>query len=97
MSDWWLLSCSPISYWWFFLRLVRSTGTRNNNQATVFTIVVYYKQNDELKHVSNAMISDNFHDTIAVYEYQKIVISYRKTNFAVKKVYYLTDGAGQHF
>ena len=59
---------------------------------------MYYKQNDELKHVNIAVISDNLnHDTIAVYEYQKIVISYLKTNFAVKKVYYLTDGAGQHF
>ena len=28
----------------------------NNNQATVFTVVVYYKQNDELKHVSIAVI-----------------------------------------
>ena len=36
----------------------------NNNQATVFTVVVYYKQNDELKHVSIAVISDNLnHDT----------------------------------
>ena len=70
----------------------------NNSQAIVFTVVVYYKQNDELKHVSIALISDNLnHDTIAFYEYQKIVISYLKTNFAVKKVYYLTDGAGQHF
>ena len=44
------------------------------------------------------MISDNLnHDTIAVYEYQKIVIPYLKTNFVIKKVYYLTDGAGQHF
>ena len=70
----------------------------NNNQATVFTVVVYYKQNNELKHVSIAVISDKLnHDTIAVYEYKKIVVSYLKTNFTVKKVYYLTDGAGQHF
>ena len=69
----------------------------NNNQATVFTAVVYCKQN-ELKHVSIAVICDNLnHDTIAVYEYQKIVISYLKINFVIKKVYYLTDGAGQHF
>ena len=68
----------------------------NNNQATVFTVIVYYNQNDELKHISIAVISDNLnHDTIAVYEYQKIVISYLKTNFAVKKVYYFIDGAGQ--
>ena len=59
---------------------------------------MYYKQIDELKHVSIAVISDNLnHDTIAVYEYKKIVISSFKTNFAVKKVHYFTDGAGQHF
>ena len=47
----------------------------NNNQATVFTAIVYYKLNDELKHVSIAVISDNLnHDTITVYEYKKIVI-----------------------
>ena len=70
----------------------------NNNQATVLTVAVYYEQNDELKHVRIAVISDNLnHDTIVVYEYKKIVISYLKTNFAVMKVYYLTDGADQHF
>lgn len=70
----------------------------NNNQATIFTIVVYYKENNDLKHVSLAVISDNLnHDTVAVYEYQKITIHYLKSNFTVKKVYYITDGAGQHF
>ena len=70
----------------------------NNNQATVFTVVVYYKGNDELEHVSMAIISDNLnHDSISVYEYQKIVISYLKANFTVNKIYYLTDGAAQHF
>ena len=70
----------------------------NNNQATVFTTVVYYKENQDLKHISIAIISDNLnHDTVAVYEYQKIIISHLKSNFIVKKIYYLTDGAGQHF
>ena len=49
----------------------------NNNEATVFTVVAYFKQIDKLKHVSIAVISDNLnHDTTAVYEYQKIVIFY---------------------
>ena len=70
----------------------------NNNQATIFTVVVYYKENDELKHVSIAIISDNLnHDTISVYEYQKIIITYLKNHFRVYKIYYVTDGAGQHF
>lgn len=70
----------------------------NNNQATVFTVVVYYNENDELKHVSMAIISDNLnHDSIAVYEYQKIIISYLKINFTINQIYYVTDGASQHF
>ena len=47
-----------------------------------------------MKHTSIAMISDNLaHDTVAVHEYQKIVINYLKNNFELKKIYYFTDGA----
>ncbi|KAJ8685737.1 hypothetical protein QAD02_021530 [Eretmocerus hayati] len=31
----------------------------NNNQATIFTVVIYYVENGELKHGSLAIISDN--------------------------------------
>ena len=40
----------------------------NNNQATIFTVVIYYKERNELRHVSMAIISDCLsHDTAAVY------------------------------
>lgn len=70
----------------------------NNNQATIFTVVFYYKIDNEIRHKSIAIISDNLtHDTAAVYSYQKIIINYLKKNYNVKKVYYITDGAGQQF
>ena len=34
---------------------------------------------------------------VTVHEYQKIIINYLKSNFEPKKIYYFTDGAGQHF
>ena len=46
---------------------------------------MHYKENKELKHLSIAVISDHLNnDTVPVYEYQKIVISYLKTNFTLK-------------
>ena len=45
-----------------------------------------------------AIISDDLkHDTVAVYEYQKIILNYLKSKFEVQKVYYVSDGARQHF
>lgn len=71
----------------------------NNDQATIFTIVIYYRKDMELEHKSMVIISDNLnHDTIAVYEYQNIILKYIVENISTpKKVYYFTDGAGQHF
>ena len=60
--------------------------------------MIYYKDGGKLKRRSIAIISDNLaHDTAAVHEYQKIIINYLKNNFEPKKMYYFTDGAGQHF
>ena len=60
--------------------------------------MIYYKDGGELKHRSVAIISDNLaHDTVAVHEYQKIIIHYLKNNFESKKIYYFIDGSGKHF
>ena len=70
----------------------------NNDQATVFTVMIYLKKDEELKHISIAIISDNLaHDTVTVQEYQMIKVDYLKTHFRLKKIYYFTDGAGQYF
>lgn len=47
----------------------------NNDQTTIFTVVIYYKEKDEIKHKSIAILSDNLkHDTTAVYQYQTLII-----------------------
>ena len=59
---------------------------------------MYYRENDDLKHESVAIISDNLnHDTVSVYEYQKFILNYLKGHHQLKKIYYITDGAAQHF
>ena len=61
-------------------------------------MVNYYKEDEELKHISIVIISDNLaHDTVAVHEYQKIIVDYLKIHFRPKKIYYFTNGAGQRF
>lgn len=71
----------------------------NNDQATIFPMVVYYKDNDESKHFSFVVISDcRHHDTVAVYMFQKKLIQYLKRRFDdVSKLYYFSDGAPQQF
>ena len=60
--------------------------------------MIYLKKDEELKHISIAIISDNLaHDTVTVQEYQMIKVDYLKTHFRLKKIYYFTDGAGQYF
>ena len=47
---------------------------------------MYYRENDDLKHGSIAIISDNLnHDTVSVYEYQKIILNYMKGHRQLKK------------
>ena len=60
----------------------------NKNQNAIFTVVIYYKDGGELKQKYLA------HDTVAVHEYQTIIINYLKNNFEPKKIHYFTDGAG---
>ena len=60
--------------------------------------MIYYKDGGELKDRSIAIISDKLaYETVAVHEYQKIIINYLKNYFESKKIYYFTDSAGQHF
>ena len=61
-------------------------------------MVIYYKKDEKLKYVSIAIISDNLaHDTVAVHDYQKIIVDYLKNHFRPKKIYYFTVDAGQNF
>lgn len=70
----------------------------NNNQATIFTTGIYYRTEKDLKFKGAAIISDSLnHDTVAVYEYQNIIIKFLKEHYSPKKIIYFTDGASQHF
>ena len=71
----------------------------NNDQCTIFTCIYYYKENGELKHKSHVFLSDSLkHDTAAVYAIQSLLIPMIKEDVKkLKTIYYLTDGAKQHF
>lgn len=71
----------------------------NNDQATIFPTVIYFKKNNELTHRSLVIISDNNnHDSVAVYVYLKIVIDFIKELVPnAAKVFYFSDGAPQQF
>lgn len=71
----------------------------NNNQATIFPIVIYFKYNEELTHRSLVIISDgNNHDSIAVYVYMRIITDFVKELLPMaSKIFYFSDGAPQQF
>ena len=70
----------------------------NNDQATIFTVVICYKEDNIPKHRSLSMLSDCLtHNRIAVYEFQKIITHYLKENLPTRKMIYFTDEAAQHF
>lgn len=93
-----IISCDFAENYAFVVQNSTQSFHWNNNQATIFTAVVYYKSNNELMHTSMAIVSDYLtHDTAAVYSYQKIIINFLKSNYEIKKIYYITDGAGQQF
>lgn len=73
----------------------------NNNSATLFPVVIYYKEkdDDELKHCSFMGISDCLkHDTVGVHMFQVELIKFLKEKFhEISKVIYFTDGARSQF
>ncbi|XP_044594854.1 uncharacterized protein LOC123272219 [Cotesia glomerata] len=71
----------------------------NNNQATVFPVVIYYKVNNKLEHKSLVIISDsNKHDAVVVHVFIEIITDYVKSlPERCNKIYYFSDGAPQQF
>ncbi|XP_074096802.1 uncharacterized protein LOC141525991 [Cotesia typhae] len=71
----------------------------NNNQATVFPVVIYYTVNNKLEHKSLVIISDsNKHDAVAVHVFIEIITDYVKSlPDRCNKIYYFSDGAPQQF
>lgn len=71
----------------------------NNNRATLFPVVIYYRENDELRPLSFVGISDCMnHDTISVYMFQTELMTFLKDRFPpINKISYFTDGAAAQF
>ena len=77
-----LILCDFAENYAFVVQNAAQSFDWNNDQATICTEVIYYKEDIILKHRSLAMLSDCLtHDTIAVYEFQKIITHYLKENF----------------
>ena len=71
----------------------------NNNQATVFPVVIYYKTDEDLEHKSLVFISDCLHhDSVAVYAFLRETIKFVSTlSCDIKKFKFFSDGAPQQF
>lgn len=71
----------------------------NNNQATIYPTVVYFRENELITHRSLAIISDCLHhDTIAVHVFNKIIQEFiRSICTNPIRTYYFSDGAPQQF
>ncbi|KYM96890.1 hypothetical protein ALC62_12427 [Cyphomyrmex costatus] len=93
-----IVQCDFAENYAFVIQNAAQSFHWNNNQCSIFTAVIYYKEQEELKHRSIAILSDSLkHDTIAVYECQKIIVQFLKENFNPVKIIYFTDGTAQHF
>ena len=72
----------------------------NNSQATIHPFVIYYQQSGKEHHISYVIISDCMHhDTVAVYLFQKNLITFLKQVLptAPKKIIYFSDGAASQY
>lgn len=62
----------------------------NNDQATIFPMVVYYTKDNNIKHFSLVGISRCLkHDTIFIYLFQRFAV--------IDTIFYFSDGAPQQF
>ncbi|KAK3927342.1 ARL14 effector protein [Frankliniella fusca] len=71
----------------------------SNDQVTIHPFVTYYRENEALKTLSFAIISDHMkHDINSVYEFQKNYVEFLKVKLpSLKKVIYFSDGAAQQY
>ncbi|CAH2100534.1 unnamed protein product [Euphydryas editha] len=74
----------------------------NNDQATVYTVVIYYKVDNQFTHqsmINQCIISDCLnHDSIAVHIYSEIIINFIKSlSSTVAKLFFFSDGAPQQY
>ena len=84
------------NYAWNF---ITTFSQCNNNQCSVFRAILYYKEDTEVKHSSFIVLSEcTTHDTTAVYLAQTYLMPEIQQKFPkMEKLYYVSDGAKQHF
>lgn len=66
------------------------------DSCTLFTIVVYYRHEEELRHLNYTMVSELSHTKDAVITFNKVLLDDLKEQlpFPVRHVHYWSDGAG---
>lgn len=72
----------------------------NNDQATIYPVVVYYKEGGQVLHKSLVIISECLsHDAVAVQVFTRIVVDFIKNEITKtpKRIIYFSDGAPQQF
>lgn len=71
----------------------------NNDQATVYPVMIYYKMNGVLEKKSLIIISDNLHhDSVVVWAFSGLINSFIKSFMPnPAKIFYFSDGAPQQF
>lgn len=70
----------------------------NNNQATIYTVIYYYRKEKELKRGNVIIISESTtHDATAVHICNSMVIEHLKKHHKFNKTIFFSDGAKQHF
>lgn len=71
----------------------------NNDQCTVHPVISYYKSGEMVSHKSFVILSEcTTHDSAAIYMMQRLVVpELKKICSKVTKIYYVSDGAKQHY
>lgn len=71
-----------------------------SDQATVHPFVIYYKEEEKVKHLNYVVISDCLeHNTVAVYTFQKKLIHFLTATFGEvpRKIIYFSDGSAAQY
>lgn len=71
-----------------------------SQQVTIHPFVIYFKEENKVQHVSFVIISDSLdHNTIAVYTFQKKLITFLTTKFHKRpsKIFYFSDGSAAQY
>ena len=71
----------------------------NTIGVTVFTVMIYFKQNGDLQHRCCVVVSDNMeHSKDSVYAFNKEIIQYARSEIGlVNHIHFVSDGAASQF